>query len=208
MVVGWLPGADVEMLTLLGVGMAMPAQFALMWRVFFPQRESSETLESGVRWLLLMLFLFVLVPRSALDLTVSLHPLIYDFYALKFDVAAGLNITPWVIEVIQAVPGFGPLVSVAYGLTPLAFLALVLLQLCGRPAHLPNAILLWVVLTFCALVALPFLSNYRPQIYLRLRRLPGSVKPPRRFLCSWWQVLWLRAMACHPCTLAGCLLLR
>ena len=77
--VGWLPGADVEMPTLLGVGMAMPAQLALLWRVIFPQRESSETLESGVRWLLLMLFLFVLVPRSALDLTVSLHPLIYDF---------------------------------------------------------------------------------------------------------------------------------
>ena len=161
--VGWLPGADVEMPTLLGVGMAMPAQLALLWRVIFPQRESSETLESGVRWLLLMLFLFVLVPRSALDLTVSLHPLIYDFYALKFDVAAGLNITPWVIEVIQAVPGFGPLVSVAYGLTPLAFLALVLLQLRGRPAHLPNAILLWVVLTFCALVAYHFFPITGPK---------------------------------------------
>lgn len=161
--IGWFPGADLEMLTLMGVGMAIPAQAALLLRAAFPSRDSNEQVESSIRWILLILFLFVLVPRSALDLTVSLHPQTYDLFALKIDDSAGLNLTPWIVASVEHVPGLKELISIAYGLTPLAFMALVVLQLRGRAVHLPNAILLWVLLSFFALAAYHFFPITGPK---------------------------------------------
>lgn len=150
---GWFSDAEFGMVMLLATGMGIPALVALLWRVWQPSIDANKDVETDLRWLLLMLLLFTLVPQSALHLTVSLHPKTYDIFALKFDAAAGFDITPWLIDFIQTLPGAAEVLGLAYGFTPLAFFALTLIQLRGRPPHIPNALLLWVGMTLCAMVA-------------------------------------------------------
>ena len=152
---GWVqgPGVDFDAITLLSNGMGLPALVASVWRAIKPRQDTNQQLEASFRWLLIMLLLFILVPRAALDVTVSLHPHTYDLYALKFDAAAGWHVTPSLIDAVHAVPGMDAILRMAYGLTPLGFFALALMQLRGKPAHVPHALLLWVGLTMCALCA-------------------------------------------------------
>jgi len=152
---GWVQGPEVDFdaITLLSNGMGLPALVASVWRAIKPRQDTDQQLEASFRWLLIMLLLFILVPRAALDVTVSLHPHTYDLYALKFDAAAGWHVTPSLIDAVHAVPGIDAVLRMAYGLTPLGFFALALMQLRGKPAHVPHALLLWVGLTMCALCA-------------------------------------------------------
>lgn len=160
---GWFDDTDVGVISLLAAGMAIPALPALMWRAWRPPTGSNKEVESNFRWLLLMSFMFILVPRAALDFTVALHPRTYDLFALKFDAAAGWNIVPFLSSMIDGLPGAGPLINLSYRLTPLAFLALALSQLRRRASHVPNALLLWVGLTLCALIAYHFFPITGPK---------------------------------------------
>jgi predicted membrane-bound spermidine synthase len=160
---GWYDDAEFGMVTLLGTGMAMPALVVLLWRTWRPSVNSDPTLEANLRWLLLMMLLFVLVPQSALDLTVSLHPQTYDVFAAKFDAAAGLNIAPTLISGVDDWSGVSQILEMAYGFTPLAFFSLSLLQLRGRASYLPNALLLWVCMTLCAVIAYHFFPITGPK---------------------------------------------
>lgn len=112
-----------------------------------------STYELRLRWLLILTAIFTLEPMAALDLTATLHPHVFDAYALRFDAAAGLGFTPLLVEWIDAIPTLPQLISNAYGLTPLGFLAVALLQLSGRSRHVPTAMLVWVVMTSLALIA-------------------------------------------------------
>lgn len=149
----WSGTEGIGWITLFSVGLGLPAAGALLWRVWRPAANADVNLESSIRWLLVMMLLFTLVPMSALRLTVSLHPQTLDILAMKFDAAAGLELTPWLFDTVRAIPGASDVLGAAYGFTPFAFFALTLLQLRGHPAHLPNAILLWVGMTLCALLA-------------------------------------------------------
>lgn len=159
----WLESDGVGWVTLLATGLGTPAAAALLWNAWRPGPEADLRLVSNVRWLLMMMLAFMLVPLSALYLTVSLHPQTLDILALKFDAAARLGITPWLFGVVQKVPGASFLLGAAYGFTPFAFFALTLLQLRGHPAHLPNAILLWIGMTLCALIAYHFFPITGPR---------------------------------------------
>lgn len=157
-------GADgIGWITLVFAGLGVPAAIALLWRVWRPAADANMHLEGSIRWLLVMMLLFTLVPMSALRLTVALHPQTLDILAMKFDAAAGLEITPWLFETARAIPGASDVLGAAYGFTPFAFFALTLLQLRGRPAHLPNAILLWVGMTLSALLAYHFFPITGPK---------------------------------------------
>jgi spermidine synthase len=151
--IGWFSDADVDILTLVITGMGIPALAALVWRALHARCNPDNAVESGLRWLLIMSFMFIMVPQSALDFTVTLHPKTYDLFALKFDAAAGWNIVPWLVDTVDAALGAKEVLGLAYRLTPMAFLVLALLQLRHRPSHVPNALLLWVGMSICALIA-------------------------------------------------------
>lgn len=177
----WFGDADFDMIMLLGTGMGIPSLVALVWRVWRPGKNSEPYIESNFRWLLLMVFLFILVPQSALDMTVSLHPKTYDFFALRFDAAAGIDITPWLYSTVEKTPGLGELLELAYGLTPLAFVALTLIQLRNHPAYLPNALLLWVVMTFCALIAYHFFPITGPKYVFGSNNFLSALQTPENW---------------------------
>jgi spermidine synthase len=146
----------------LSLTLAIPSLAALAWRLFARRADPTE-FESRLRWLCGMFLLLILVPSAALGLTSVLHPQTFDFYTLHFDRAAGLDVVPALSDWVTRIPGLENAVGAAYGLTPVAFLAVGLLQMRGRPAHVASAILAWVVLASCALVAYHFLPVAGPQ---------------------------------------------
>lgn len=180
--IGWFGNSEIDPVTLLCLGMAFPAAWALVWRLRHPPPNANRDSETNLRWLLLLMILFAIVPQPALQLTVSLHPQTYDVFAMKFDAAAGWDITPGLTDLVEQLPGASELLTLSYGLTPLAFLALSLHQLRRQEKHLPNALLAWVVVTFCALIAYHFLPITGPKYafgaaaFLSKLRAPDSVE--------------------------------
>ena len=160
---GWSGNTEFGVEGLLSTSMGLLALASTAWRMWHPPLHANQDLERNLRWLFMLMLVFSVVPPSALHLTVSLHPQTYDLYALKFDAAAGLDITPWLIQNVDAIPVASEVLFLAYGLTPIGFLAVSLLQLRGKEAHTPNALLLWVVITICALVAYHFLPITGPK---------------------------------------------
>ncbi len=139
---------------LLSAAMAIPASLALIWRTTRPfHRGDNPQLVERLAWLLGLTALFMVAPQPALSLTATLHPVTFDLFALRFDQLAGLTIAPWLTEVVDANTFFPHLVMFSYGMTPVGFLALALLHLRHRPVHVASAVLAWVGLTTCALVA-------------------------------------------------------
>jgi predicted membrane-bound spermidine synthase len=140
--------------SLLSVAMAIPATVLLGIRLLRTMPEGADPVfEIRLRYLVCLVLLFNLVPLSALSLTAALHPFTFDMYALYWDRAAGLNITPWLIDAVNSIPASRQLMEMAYSMTPLAFVALVLLHLRGKPSHVASGVLAWVGLTICALIA-------------------------------------------------------
>lgn len=180
--IGWFGDTEIDPIMLMYFGMGFPAAGALVWRIWKPPPNADVHTETNLRWLLILMMLFVLVPQSALQLTVSLHPQTYDVFAMKFDAAAGWNITPGLTNLVEQLPGVRELLLLSYGFTPLAFLALSLHQLRRQEAHLPNALLAWIVVTFCALIAYHFLPITGPKYafgadaFLSKLRAPDSVE--------------------------------
>lgn len=145
-------GFPIEMF--LASSLAVPCLFALLWRVSQCPAGPMETeFALRLRWLVALALLFTLIPQAALSLTWTLHPHTYDLFALHFDRSAGLNVAPALISAIHDLPGLRQLVSIAYGLTPLGFLAVALLHLRGKPEHVASALLTWVVLSTSSLLA-------------------------------------------------------
>jgi spermidine synthase len=139
---------------LLCVAMAIPAGGLLCGRLLQPLSLAAEpAFEIRLRYLVALSLLFMMVPTSALTLTATMHPFTYDMYALHWDRAAGLNVTPWLIETINSIPLMPQIVIMAYAMTPLGFMAVTLRHLRGKPSHVASGPLLWVGLTTCALVA-------------------------------------------------------
>lgn len=150
-----LTGASGVPLTMLfATSMAIPASLGLLWRVLFVlAADDDPVLVTRLRWLVALAVMFMAVPQPALSLTSTLHPTTFDLYALRFDHIAGLGITPWLHGFIESVPVLPTAVRVAYGMTPLLFLAVALLHLRRRPPNVATALLAWVGLTTCALLA-------------------------------------------------------
>ncbi len=134
----------------LAAGLAIPCAMALLWRAVRPQ---GQALALRLRWLLALGALFLLVPAPILNLSATLHPLTLDMLALHFDHLAGLGLTPALFDLVQRVPLLPQLMGSAYGMTPLAMLAVALLQLRGKPAHVASASLAWVLMTGFATLA-------------------------------------------------------
>ena len=151
--IGWSGTEDFQAPTLLASGMALPGLAAMLWRALRPPRQADAAVEAEFRWMLLLMFMAMLVPKAALSFTTSLHPQTFDLFALRFDHAAGLGVTPALIDAVDAVPGLRELLAAAYGLTPLAIAALALRHLRGRVPHLPHPLLIWIGLTCCAFLA-------------------------------------------------------
>ena len=160
---GWAGNTDFGVEGLLSTSLGLVALAAMVWRMWYPPLHTSPDFERNLRWLFLLMLLFSVVPPSALHLTVSLHPQTFDLYALKFDAATSLDITPWLIKKVESVPGVTEVLTLAYGMTPIGFLAVSLLQLRGKEAHTANALLLWVVITICALIAYHFFPITGPK---------------------------------------------
>ena len=148
---------------LIATGLALPSLCALLWRLWRPAVGSDNELNQNRKWLLITLLLLTVVPKAALDLGSRLHPHIYDLYALKFDAAAGWGITPYLDKVVDSIFGAKQILELSYGYTPAAFLALSLFQLREYRKHVPNALLLWVVLSLCALIAYNFFPVTGPK---------------------------------------------
>lgn len=147
------PGTfDFQML--LSVGLALPGLAMLLWRASRASSAVSDReFELRLRWLFVLSFLFMTVPIPALHLTANLHPQTFDLIALNFDRTAGLGFAPSLVGWINDWPALRHLVLLAYGLTPIGFLAVALLHLRGKPNHVASALLAWVVLSACSLVA-------------------------------------------------------
>ncbi|MDD5478650.1 MAG: fused MFS/spermidine synthase [Rhodoferax sp.] len=180
--IGWFSDAEFGVVTFLAVSMATPSLIYLLWRVFNNKINSASLIESNLRWLLLLMVVFALVPKSALDLTVSLHPYTYDIYALKFDASAGLNIIPIINHLVETIPGLRELLWLAYGTTPLAFLALCLKQLKEQENYLPNALLLWVVITLCAIISYHFFPITGPKYIFGPSEYISKLREPNLLL--------------------------
>jgi len=178
--IDWADNAELVLAGLLSIGMGFPALCALVWRVSRPALNSNADFERNLRWLLLFIFLFSLVPTSALQFTVSLHSETFDVYALKFDASGGWNLTPWLIEAVDAIPGASALIRLAYSLTPLGLLAVSILQLRGKRVHVPNALLLWVVMTVCALIAYHFFPVTGPKYVFGSEEFLARLRVPSK----------------------------
>ncbi len=138
----------------LATTLAIPSSLALLWRVSLPASTGARAeLDARLRWLVVLAILFMMVPLPALNLTANLHPHTFDLFALHWDRVAGLAFAPDLIAGVDAVPGLRNVVGMAYGMTPVGLLAVALLHLRGRPPHVASALLLWVGLTSCAMVA-------------------------------------------------------
>ena len=163
--IGWADPSHFPVVMFLATSLAVPCLLALLLRITRSGGSGGRDpgFEYRLRWLVILTFLFMMTPHAALTLTATLHPLTLDFHALRWDHAAGIDITPALVSLIDAVPGLPEMVRMAYGLTPLSFLAVALLHLRGRPAHTPPALLLWVVLTVCALSAYHFFPIAGPK---------------------------------------------
>lgn len=150
----WTNGEGVPANMLLATSLAIPAGAGLVWRtVRTVSAVDDPAFEQRLRWLVVLTALFMIAPQPALSLTSTFHPFTFDLVALRFDHLAGLGITPWLHERIEAIPVLPPMLKMAYGMTPLAFLAVALLHLRRRPAHVASALLAWVGLTTSALIA-------------------------------------------------------
>lgn len=145
--------------------MAIPATLALLIRFMrSPAHGADLVFESQLRYLAVATLLFMMVPMSALGLTSALHPFTYDMYSLQWDRAAGLNITLPLLDFARSSSVFAHLLSLAYGLAPpLSFMALALRQLRSRPIGVASALLTWVVLTSCAMLAYHFFPIAGPK---------------------------------------------
>jgi len=149
----WADPKGFPILMLLAVAFALPAVVFLVWRSVRVASADDVAFDARLRLLFVLALLFMMVPQPALSLTATLHPLTFDIYAMHWDAAAGIGVTPALVGFIDAVPGLPQLVTLAYGMTPLGFLAVALLHLRGRPVQVPSALLMWVGLTCCALLA-------------------------------------------------------
>ena len=163
--ISWFERDTFPGVMFLATTLGIPCFLALVVRVFrrSEKNEPGALFEHRLRWLFILTVFFIVTPRSALSLSAILHPVTFDLYALHWDHAAGLGITPLLTQWIDSVPGLADIVRMAYGLTPLSFLALAILQLRGRPAYLPSALLLWVTVTVCAMIAYHFFPIVGPK---------------------------------------------
>ncbi len=145
--------------------MSIPATVLLAIRlVRVPFQGVDPVFESRLRYLVVSTLLFMMVPGAALGLTSTLHPFTYDMYMLQWDRASGLNFTLPLLEIARSSPLLGHLLTLAYGMAPpLAFMSLALRQLRQRPPYVASAVLTWVVLTTCALLAYHFFPIAGPK---------------------------------------------
>ncbi|MDR3479190.1 MAG: phosphatase PAP2 family protein [Burkholderiaceae bacterium] len=135
--------------------MAVPVTVLLAIRVLRPPRQGADLgFESRLRYLTGLSVLFLTVPISAVQLTATLHPLTYDLYALHWDHAAGLNITYPILEFAKLWPVIAQILFMVYNVAPpICFMALALRHLRHRPPYVASALLTWVILSVCALIA-------------------------------------------------------
>lgn len=159
----WSDSAGFPMPMLLATAFALPAVVCLAVRIARNATAGAGAFELRLRWLFALSLLFMMVPHSALSLSATLHPNTWDMFALHWDRAAGIGVTPEVVRLVDAVPALPQLVAMAYGLTPLGFLAVALLHLRGRPVAVPSGLLVWVGLTLCAMVAYNFFPVTGPK---------------------------------------------
>jgi predicted membrane-bound spermidine synthase len=158
--------------------LAAPSLLATLWRVVMPASEDAGLL-GRLRWLVLLSVLFIFVPQPLLSLTATLHPHTFDLHALHFDRAAGLDITPSVVSLVDRVAGLPQLVALAYGITPLVFLMVPLRQLTGKPDHVASALKLWVVMTACATLAYQVFPITGPKYVFGEDAFVGALDPAR-----------------------------
>jgi predicted membrane-bound spermidine synthase len=160
----WFDTAGFPAPMLLATAMSIPATLMLVIRLLrTPPADADQAFETRLRYLAVLSVLFMMVPHPALTLTATLHPHTFDMYALHWDEAAGLTFTPWIVATVDSFPLLPELVRMAYGLTPIGFMAVALLHLRKRPSHVASGLLTWVGLTTCALIAYNFFPITGPK---------------------------------------------
>lgn len=179
--VGWSNDHEFPAPMLLATALAVPSTIALAWRVGHLSRDDPNAVQvRRLRWLVVLSTLFMAVPQPALSLSASLHPYTFDAFALRWDYLAGLRIAAPLSRLIDAIPALPQMVVMAYGLTPLAFLSVALLQLRGRPPHVASALLTWVVLTGCAFLAYHALPITGPRYVFGSGTFLAALQSPER----------------------------
>lgn len=142
----------------------IPAVILLLLRTFTLIKSSQNSIyEKNLTNLLILVFLLIGIPSSALEFGISVQPTVMDFIALHWDIASHLNITPELYRIVNAVPGLPNLVSLAYAYTPVWFLMVAAVQLGGFPKQTASGAKTWVVLSACALLAYHFFPMTGPQ---------------------------------------------
>lgn len=162
---GWFDSTLFPAVMFLAGTLSIPCSLALLIRLTKQKYSVSPDpqFEQRLRWLVVLTLLFIVTPRAALGLSATLHPVTFDLYALHWDHVAGISISPWLSSVIESIPGLAEVIWMAYGLTPLSFLAVAILHLRGRPAGVPSALPVWVLLTLLAVVAYNFFPIVGPR---------------------------------------------
>lgn len=148
----------------LAASLAIPCLAALIWRVSLCHRAGREDLVGlRLRSLLLLLLFSLMSSGPALQLSAALHPATYDVYALAFDRAAGFTGLGEFARWVDREPLASVLLHDVYLFTPLGLLATAIMQLRGRPAHLPSMALVWTLMTLCAVTAYHFFPITGPR---------------------------------------------
>lgn len=170
-------------LTFLTFCLAFPAFIMLMVRVFSNKfRTDDPVFESRLRDLVLLAFVFTMVPDSALSLSSTLHPYTFDLYAMQWDALAYGKVTVHLTQFLESIFALKEAVNLAYNLTPTAFLAVALLHLRKKPEYVGSAILTWVVLSSCAFVAYNFFPISGPKYVFGVDAYLSALKQPFEYV--------------------------
>lgn len=138
--------------------LAIPCLFNLFCRVTgLISQPESPLYEARLKWLIFMVLFMIVLPLPFLQLNPTLNPQTFDLYALHFDVLiGGKHFIPTLLNVINSSPVLTQMVTICYVYTPITFLLICILQLKGRPAQIPSAILLWILMTGLPMIAFQF----------------------------------------------------
>ena len=143
---------------------SIPALLTLLLRITSRIKTTeSVNYERNLRQLFVLILLLIAIPPCALELETSFHPVVMDFFAMRWDAAAHLNITSWIFHTVNLIPGLSQLVQLAYSYTHLGFLCVAISQLNGFPKQTASGAKTWVIISACALLAYNFFPITGPR---------------------------------------------
>ncbi|MFZ6724135.1 fused MFS/spermidine synthase [Undibacterium sp. MH2W] len=178
----WLQKHGVDGFITLTALMSIPAITLLFIKIIKIFRTTSNTIfEQNLSRLFVVIILFFAFPATAFELGVLFDPLVYDLYAVRWDVSSGLNFVPSLYHIVNSNSWLPVLVNIAYGFTPIGFLLVSLKQLSGMPTHVASGAKTWLILSGSAIFAYYFFPVTGPKYIFGANEYIHSLKEWNHF---------------------------